>query len=154
MMLQARAEFEKSLKTAMPEFKRFSARISKLSMEDLPCLNVYFHRDVLIEKKNFYDDRETIFVIEACIVPTDDAESELVVLHDRIRTAIEQNDDFQRTVADCVLHGIDIEHEMIGERRIAALSMTYHVPYQKAHWQPQAPGLPSEVWINGEKQNA
>lgn len=122
-------------------------------MEDLPCLNIYFHRDVLVEKRNFYDDRETIFVVEACIVPAGDAEAELVLLHDRIRTAIEQNDGFQKVAADCVLNDIDIAHEMIGEKRIAALSMTYHVPYQQAHWQPQTQGIPSEVWINGEKQS-
>lgn len=138
----------------MPEFRRFSARVSRLSMEDLPCLNVYFHRDVLIEQKNLYDFREVLFVVEACTIAGDDAEAELVGIYERIRTAIEQNEGFQKTVAECVLHDIDFGHEMIGEKRIAALEMTFHVRYQKPSWQPPVPGLPKEVWINGEKQDA
>jgi hypothetical protein len=154
VLIKIRSEFEKSLKKAMPEFRRYSARVSRLSMEDLPCLNVYFHRDVLLEQKNFHDLREVLFVVEACTIVGEDAEAELVDIYERIRTEIEQNESFQKTVAECVLHDIDFGHEMIGEKRIAALEMTFHVRYQKPSWQPAVPGIPKEVWINGEKQNA
>jgi hypothetical protein len=154
VLIKVRAEFEKSLKEAMPEFRRFSARVSRLSMEDLPCLTVYFHRDTLLEQKNFYDLREVLFVVEACAMAGEDPESELVDIYERIRTAIEKSEGIKKIVAECVLHDIDFGHEMIGEKRIAALSMTFHVQYQKQTWQPAAPGIPKEVWINGEKQDA
>lgn len=152
-LIRIRAEIEKCLSRALPDFKRFNARVTKLSEADLPCLNLYFHRDRLVKNQNLHDDREVRFEIEACFKATGDAESELSMARKRIEDAIEGNHDLRNIVSDWSFHLVDFAHEMVGSARVAALAITCCIEYMRPRLAPadEFPGPLREVWINREK---
>lgn len=151
MLIQIRGEFEKCLGAALPNFRRFNARVTRLSESDLPCVNLYFHRDRLTESGNISEEREGLFEIEVCMKAGGDPESELTAVRKRIEDALESNDALQNMIMDLTEDEVDFAHEMVGESRVAALAMTWKVRYQRPHFLPPPPPHPHEVWANGEK---
>jgi hypothetical protein len=152
-LIRIRTGIEKCLAGALPDFKRFNARVTKLSEADLPCLNLYFHRDRLVRNQNLHDDREVRFEIEACFKAHSDAESELSLARKRIEDAIEGNQELRNIVSDWSFHMVDFAHEMVGSVRVAALAITCSIEYMRPRLPPSAefPGPLREVWINREK---
>lgn len=152
-LIQIRGEFEKCLGKALPDFHRFSARVTKLSEADLPCVNLFFHRDCLVKNQNIHEDREVRFEMEICFKPTGDAEEELSKVRKRIEDTIESSDALQNMITDWSQIEVDFAHDMVGNSRIAALALTYSVEYIRPLLlpPPPIPGPPKEVWANGEK---
>ncbi|MDQ3234464.1 MAG: hypothetical protein M3Q07_21895 [Pseudobdellovibrionaceae bacterium] len=153
MLLEIRSQLEKSLGLALPDFNKFSARVTRISTGDLPFVNIYFHRDTLMENQNHYENREVRFEIECCFVSEGDAEKELVFVRQKIEAAVESNKEFDALVTDWLLDEVDFGHDMAGESRVAALSLTYRIQYQKPRWLPKAPPLPQNLYVNGIKED-
>jgi hypothetical protein len=152
-LIRIRTGIEECLARALPDFKRFNARVTKLSEADLPCLNLYFHRDRLVKNQNLHDDREVRFEIEACFKAHSDAESELSMARKRIEDAIEGNENLRNIVTDWSFHMVDFAHEMVGNVRIAALAITCCIEYMRPRLPPaeEFKGPLREVWINRER---
>ncbi len=64
MLIAIRTEFERSLANALPGWKRFSARVQRISEGDLPCVNMFFHKDRLLEEGNGFETRQIMVEIE------------------------------------------------------------------------------------------
>lgn len=149
MLLQIRTRFEKCLEVALPEFKRFNARVTRINIDELPCVDLYFHRDCLVENQNYYEQREALFEIELCFSAKSDAESELAEVRRRIEWEVENDKDLENMVVDWLLKEVDFAHEMVGNRRVAALAMTYSIVYQKPRRLP--PDFKARtLQVNGE----
>ncbi|MDQ3231295.1 MAG: hypothetical protein M3Q07_05690 [Pseudobdellovibrionaceae bacterium] len=153
MLLEIRGQLETCLGLALPDFNKFSARVTRISTGDLPFVNIYFHRDTLMENQNHYENREVRFEIECCFVAEGDAEKELVSVRQKIEAAVESSKKFDDLVTDWLLDEVDFGHDMVGEKRIAALSMTYRIQYQKPCWLPPEPTLPKHLYVNGVKED-
>lgn len=131
MLLEIRAAFAKCLSEAMPDFNRFFARVTKVNKDELPFVNLYFHRDHLVEKLRYHENREVRFEVDAVMYVGEDAEADLLKMRSAVERSIESSETLENLVDEWRLEDIDFGHEMLGEQRIGALSMTYCVCYQK-----------------------
>jgi hypothetical protein len=74
-------------------------------------------------------------------------------IRQQVEAAVESNQDLGNLVTDWLLDEVDFGHDMVGEKRIAALAMTYRIRYQKPRWLPTEPVLPKNLYINGLKED-
>jgi hypothetical protein len=153
MLMDIRTELERALGNALPEWKRFSARVQRISEGDLPCVNMFFHRDRLIEEGNGLERRQVIVEIEAGFFVKGDAEQELSQLRARIEHAIESSEALARKALKLLFMSVDFSHDMAGSQRVAVLTMSARIDYERPYPRPAAQ-LISQVMsptINGEK---
>ncbi len=152
MLIAIRSEIERSLASALPGWKRFSARVQRISEGDLPCVNVFFHKDRLLEEGNGLEMRQIMFEIEAGFVVKSDAEKELCDLRQVLEHAIELNTELSRRVLKISFMNVDFAHDMAGAQRVAVLMMSARVDYERGRPAPLIPAVSSVFCpvINGE----
>jgi hypothetical protein len=155
MLIAIRNEIERALGEALPEWKRFSARVQRISEGDLPCVNMFFHRDRLIEEGNGLERRQVTVEIEAGFVVKADAEDELNGIRSRIEYAIESSQSLAHKVMKLVFPSVDFAHDMTGGQRIAVLMMTASIDYERAWPSPllQSINPALKLLINGEQHD-
>jgi len=152
MLIPIRFEIERVIGEALPDWKRFSARVQRISETELPCVNVFFHKDHLIKKGNFIECRQVFFEIEAGFKVQEDAEKELSDIREKIESAIESNQKLQRITKDLAFSDVDFLHDMAGASRVAILEMTARVEYERPlNRQAQREIKPKDLRVNGEK---
>lgn len=153
MLIAIRTEIEHVLGTALPDWKRFSARVQKISEADLPCVNMFFHRDRLIEEGNGLESRQAMAQIEAGFIVKADAEQELSELRARIELAVESSQALARKALKLLFVNVEFAHDMAGSQRVAVLTMSARIDYERPYPRPAAQiiGPVLSHTINGEK---
>ena len=149
-LIEIRSEFETSIRRALPEYNLFGAKVTRIALSELPCINLYFHKDCLGSKRNGYDDRHVTFVIEACFKPESDPELEQVRIWDRIDKELRLNTSLFELVTSLTIEDVDLGHDMVGEIRVAALQINVRLFYQRLY--PSVPERldPKQIIVNGE----
>lgn len=152
MLIAIRAEIERSLAGALSGWKKFSARVQRISEGDLPCVNMFFHRDRLLEEGNGIEMRQVMVEIEAGFVVKGDAEKELSDLRTILENALESNAELMRKVLKFSFMNIDFIHDMTGSQRVAVLMISASIDYERAKpsLPPQSIGSQLCSTINGE----
>ncbi len=151
--MEIRTEIERALGKALPEWKRFSARVQRISEADLPCVNIFLHRDRLIEEGNGLERRQVMIEIEAGFIVKADAEEELSDLRARIEHGVESSELLARKALKFLFMNVEFSHDMAGSQRVAVLTMSARIDYERPYPCPAA-GIISPVLsatINGEK---
>ncbi len=151
--MDIRTELELALGKALPNWKRFSARVQKISEGDLPCVNMFFHRDRLVEEGNGLERRQVTVEIEAGFIVKADAEGELCAIRSRIEYEIESSKGLSLKVLKLVFPGVEFAHDMTGGQRVAVLMMSARIDYERAKPSTTATVISSNFTptINGEK---
>lgn len=151
--MDIRTELERALGKALPEWKRFSARVQRISEGDLPCVNMFFHRDRLIEEGNGLEWRQVTVEIEAGFIVNGDAEDELNGIRSRIEFEIESSKGLSLRVLKLVFPSVEFAHDMTGGQRVAVLMMSARIDYERSLPSPTAPAISATLTptINGEK---
>jgi hypothetical protein len=155
MLIAIRTEFERSLANALPGWKRFSARVQRISEGDLPCVNMFFHKDRLLEEGNGLETRQIMVEIEAGFVVKSDAEKELSELRQVLEHAIESNTELSRRVLNLSFINVDFAHDMAGAQRVAVLMISARMDYERGRPAPPIPAIGPVLnpTINGEAVN-
>jgi hypothetical protein len=153
MLMDIRTELERALGNALPEWKRFSARVQRISEGDLPCVNMFFHRDRLIEEGNGLERRQVMIEIEAGFIVKADAEEELSDLRARIEHGVESSETLARKALKLLFMNVEYAHDMAGSQRVAVLTMSARIDYERPYPCPAAQIISSVLspTINGEK---
>ncbi len=151
--MDIRTELERALGKALPEWKRFSARVQRISEGDLPCVNMFFHRDRLIEEGNGLERRQVTVEIEAGFIVNGDAEDELNGIRSRIEYEIESSKGLSLKVLKLVCPVVEFSHDMTGGQRVAVLMMSARIDYERPLPSPTAPVISATLTptINVEK---
>ncbi len=153
MLIAIRTELERAIGKALPDWKRFSARVQRISEGDLPCVNMFFQSDRLMEEGNGLERREVMVEIEAGFIVKDDAEEELNAVRSEIENAIESSSALALKVLKLVFPSVEFAHDMTGGQRVAVLMMSARIDYDRPTVPSKAqainPGLIPT--INGEK---
>lgn len=129
MLQKIKSETERIMRAAMPDFRLFRHRPEAFEASHMPFIHVFFHDDRIIESKGFHDDRRIVYEIEACFAAKSDAELEIMNLLDRIEAVIRLDEMLEKLVTKVELSHVDFGHKKIGEQRIAALLMCWHIEY-------------------------
>ncbi len=155
MLIAIRSEIERSLASALPGWKRFSARVQRISEGDLPCVNMFFHKDRLMEEGNGLEMRQIMIEIEAGFVVKSDAEKELCDLRQTLEHAIGSNTELSSRVLKLSFVNTDLAHDLTGGQRVAVLMMSARMDYERARPLPpfQVIGPVLNPTINGEAAN-
>jgi hypothetical protein len=153
MLIAIRTEIERALGEVLPDWKRFSARVQRISEADLPCVNMFFHRDRLIEEGNGLERRQVMAQIEAGFIVKSDAEQELSDLRTRIEHAIESSEALARKALKLLFMNVEFSHDMAGSQRVAVLTMSPRIDYERAWPSQKAQAINPALMptINGEK---
>lgn len=133
MLIRIKTETERLMKAALPDFRLFRYRPEPFEVSQLPFVHVFFHEDHLIESKGLHDQRRVTYEIEACFCPREDAETEIMILLDRIENAIRLDGELEKISTRLDLVSFDFGHRKIGDQRIAALLMCWQIEYQRAY---------------------
>ncbi|MDQ3233501.1 MAG: hypothetical protein M3Q07_16920 [Pseudobdellovibrionaceae bacterium] len=153
MLIAIRTELERAIGKALPDWKRFSARVQRISEGDLPCVNMFFQSDRLIEEGNGLERREVMAQIEAGFIVKGDAEEELDAVRSQIEDAIGSSSVLALKVLKLVFPNVEFAHDMTGGQRVAVLMMSARIDYDRATASRKSqainPGLVPT--INGEK---
>ncbi len=151
--MDIRTEFERALGTVLPEWKRFSARVQRISEEDLPCVNMFLHKDRLIEEGNGLERRQVMIEIEAGFIVKADAELELSDLRARIEHGVESSEKLARKALKLLFMNVEFSHDMAGSQRVAVLTMSMRIDYERPYPRPAAQIISPVLspTINGEK---
>jgi hypothetical protein len=154
-LLAIRTEIEKSLVTALPNWKRLSANNVEAKDEDYPCINTFFDKDRLLSDEGPIETRGVSFEIEAGFnVTSGDPEKELIELRQRIEYAIETNGDLKNLMTKLRFLKVQFVSDMTGSQPQAFLFMTAMIQYQKPRACPPPPVVSPDLvaTINGVKQ--
>jgi hypothetical protein len=153
MLMDIRTEIERALGKALPEWKRFSARVQRISEADLPCVNMFLHRDRLIEEGNGLERRQVMIEIEAGFIVKADAEEELSDLRARIEHGVESSETLARKALKLLFMNVEFSHDMAGSQRVGVLTMSARINYERPYPRPEAQMISPVLspTINGEK---
>jgi hypothetical protein len=153
MLMEIRTEIERALGKAFPEWKRFSARVQRISEADLPCVNMFLHRDRLIEEGNGLERRQVMIEIEAGFIVKADAEQELSDLRARIEHGVESSETLARKALKLLFMNVEFSHDMAGSQRVGVLTMSARIDYERLYPRPEAQNISPVLspTINGEK---
>ncbi len=153
MLMEIRTEIERALGKALPEWKRFSARVQRISEADLPCVNMFLHRDRLIEEGNGLERRQVMIEIEAGFIVKADAEQELSDLRARIEHGVESSETLARKALKVLFMNVEFSHDMAGSQRVAVLTLSARIDYERPYPRPAAQIISPVLspTINGEK---
>ncbi|WP_218109937.1 hypothetical protein [Oligoflexus tunisiensis] len=127
--------------------------MQKISEADLPCVNMFIHRDRLIEEGNGLERRQVMIEIEGGFIVKGDAEQELSDLRARIEHAIESSEALMRKVLKLLFMNVEFSHDMAGSQRVAVLTMSARIDYERPYPRPAAQFISPVLspTINGEK---
>jgi hypothetical protein len=153
MLMEIRTEIERALGKALPEWKRFSARVQRISEADLPCVNMFLHRDRLIEEGNGLERRQVMIEIEAGFIVKADAEEELSDLRALIEHGMESSETLARKALKLLFMNVEFSHDMAGSQRVGVLMMSARIDYERPYPGPEAQNISPVLspTINGEK---
>jgi hypothetical protein len=154
-LLTIRNEIEKSLLTAVPGWKLFSANTLPATDEDYPCINTFFDKDRLLNDEGPIETRGVGFEIEAGFnVTSGDPERDLIELRQRIEYALETNGSLKNLMTKMRFIEVEFATAGQGDRSRAYLFMKARIQYQKPRASPPPPVVSPDLvaTINGVKQ--
>jgi hypothetical protein len=145
MLMAIRSELEHALGKVLPDWKRFSARVQRISEEDLPCVNMFLHKGL--------ERRQVMIEIEAGFIVKTDAEEELSDLRARIEHGVESSETLARKALKLLFMNVEFSHDMAGSQRVGVLTMSARIDYERLYPRPAAQMISPDLspTINWEK---